>query len=172
MKFTWCCASAWCQPLVKSDIIFSVINIKEREERPRNPCESEGNQAKMCHQLCGWHDEEKNFYCHLFWEDLCSFARGSAWVMWLSCVSDSGKRIIILHSHIFHPSSVSELKSNTNLSNSNCIFVIPSLQSCCLHQLPVSWQAIDGGILCFSFCSLQMQNLGSLHKQSGGMSLR
>lgn len=114
----------------------------------------------------------KNFYCHLFWEDLCSFARGSAWVMWLSCVSDSGKRIIILHSHIFHPSSVSELKSNTNLSNSNCIFVIPSLQSCCLHQLPVSWQAIDGGILCFSFCSLQMQNLGSLHKQSGGMSLR
>lgn len=58
----------------------------------------------------------KNFYCHLFWEDLCSFARGSAWVMWLSCVSDSGKRIIILHSHIFHPSSVSELKSNTNLS--------------------------------------------------------
>lgn len=49
----------------------------------------------------------KTFYCHLFWEDLCSFAHGSAWVMWLSCVSDSGKRIIILHCHIFPPSSVS-----------------------------------------------------------------
>lgn len=41
-----------------------------------------------------------------------------------------------------------------------------------VSELPDPWHAISGGFLWFSFASLQMQNLGRLHRQAWGMSLR
>lgn len=107
---------------------------RKRKRGLGNPHKSEWKQTKMCHQLWRWHGEDQTFIDTCFGGPM-QLAHGSAWVMRLSWVPDSGKRIIILQCHIFFPSSVGKLKSNRKFSSSeNHIFVILSLGSCCLNQ--------------------------------------
>lgn len=124
-------ASFW--PRVTSFCLWSTSTSKKGKGGLGNPHKSEWKQTKMCHQLWRWHRQEQSFITTCLGGPV-QLVHSSTWVMRLSCIPDSGKRIIILQCHIFPPSSVGELKSNRKFSSSeNHIFVILSLGSCCLH---------------------------------------
>lgn len=161
-------ASLW--PRVTSFCLRSTS--KKGKRGLGSPHKSEWKQTKMCHQLWGWHGQEQIFTA-------TNFGRTCAACSWLRVTN-----VVVLHPRQWKKNNYSALSHISSLFSGwakkhHGFLQFQELYFChsfigdllFASELPVSWQAIDGGFLCFSFCSLQMQNFGNLHKQSGGMSL-
>lgn len=127
----------------------------------------------MCHQLWRWCGEDQSFIASYF-------GRTCAACSWL-CMNNAvvlgpwqwKKNNYIAMSHISSLFSGWIKKQQEVLQLWEpyfCHFFVVELLF--VSQLPDSWLAIDTGFLWFSFSSLEMQNLGCLHRQAGGMSLR
>lgn len=162
-------ASFW--PRVTSFCLWSTS--KRGKRGLGNPHKSEWKQRKMCHQLWRWHGEEQSFIATCFGRTCAA----CLW-LWMSNVVVLGawqwkKNNYIAASHISSLFSGWTKKQQEVLQLWEPYFCHSFIGELLFASaLPHSWQAINGGFLWFSFSSLQMQNLGRLHRQAGGMSLR